>query len=58
MGKNAESVQLFKELEQVARPLQKFLCDYYHPHAYAIVTQYGVEITEGNLAVPFTDRKD
>ena len=51
-----EYENLCDELESAALPLRDFLYKHYHPHAYAVVTQAGVEITEGNLATPFALR--
>lgn len=37
------------ELKQATMPLLQFLNKYYHPHAYAVVTEGSVEIVEGVL---------
>lgn len=45
-----------EELKEAALPLLEFLNKYYHPHAYAIVTEGRVEIVEGSISAPLPIR--
>lgn len=45
-----------EELKEAALPMLEFLNKYYHPHAYAIVTEGRVEIVEGAMACPLLIR--
>lgn len=45
-----------EELKEAALPLLEFLNKYYHPHAYAIVTEGRVEIVEGDMVCPLPIR--
>jgi len=45
-----------EELKQAAMPLLDFLNKYYHPHAYAVVTEGRVEIVEGDIGTPLPVR--
>jgi len=38
-----------KELEELSRPLIKWLCDNYHPHVTVIITPTSAELSEGIL---------
>jgi hypothetical protein len=40
-----------KELEEVSKPLMKFLSDNFHPHIKVIVESNTVEILEGSAMV-------
>ncbi len=44
------------ELIEAATPLLEFLNKYYHPHAYAVVTEGRVEVVEGSIAAPLSIR--
>ena len=44
-----------KELEEVSRPLIKWLNDNCHPHVTAIVDPGRVELTEGVASISITD---
>ncbi|MNG00708.1 hypothetical protein D3C84_836520 [compost metagenome] len=45
-----------EELKAAAMPMLEFLNKYYHPHAYAIITEGRVEIVEGAMSVPLPIR--
>ena len=43
-------------LKEAATPLLEFLNKYYHPHAYAVVTEGRVEVLEVSMAAPLPIR--
>ncbi|MDF2563729.1 MAG: hypothetical protein K0Q53_124 [Massilibacillus sp.] len=45
-----EYKQKAEELQKASLPLLGFLNKYYHPHAYAIVTEGRVEIISGEMS--------
>ena len=45
-----------EELKEAAAPLLELLNKYYHPHAYAVVTEGRVEVLEGSMAAPLPVR--
>lgn len=46
-------VELKKEFEQMAKPLNEWLQKNFSPHAKVIITTDGAEVVEGELGVPF-----
>lgn len=44
------------ELKSAAMPMLAFLNKYYHPHAYAVITEGNVEIVIGDMSVPLPVR--
>jgi hypothetical protein len=51
-----EKTTKHEELKEAALPMLAFLNKYYHPHAYAIITEGRVEIVVGDLASPLPIR--
>lgn len=39
------------EFEQLAKPLIKFINDYYHPHAMIIITPDSADILSGEMSI-------
>ncbi len=39
-------------LEEIARPLLKYLCENYHPHVKVIITGTSIEVLEGIGSIP------
>lgn len=40
-----------KQFEEAAKPLVKFLCENFNPHATVIVTPTGAELVQGEMSV-------
>lgn len=49
------TVEQTKELEQISKPLVKFLCDNFNPHVTVIITPTNVEILFGSAGIPITE---
>lgn len=55
--KRIEQENLRKKFKEACKPLQDFLIENYHPHAYAIVNIADAEIVEGSLSVELLEEK-
>ena len=42
------------EIEKLAEPLVKFMCDTFHPHTQVVIESDGVHVYEGVAGVPIT----
>ena len=50
MGKASKALPGISELEELARPIMKYLNDNYHPHHEVVITPTRVDLFEGVMA--------
>ena len=49
---NEKQIEIFKELEEVSRPMIEFLNKHYNPMTTAIITEGKVQIVSTEIAMP------